>query len=169
MSHQRNIRPATIEDIELIRSLIFQIWPVTYQNILSKEQTDYMLNMMYSPTSLLTQFAEGVTFILVYEDALPIGFAAYKKTAATIYKLEKIYILANQQGKGTGQFIMEFLMEKLCRNKGEFLQLQVNRYNVNAKAFYEKLGFAVILEADFDIGNGFFMNDYVMEKKLKCE
>lgn len=60
-------------------------------------------------------------------------------------------------------------MEKLCRNKGEFLQLQVNRYNVNAKAFYEKLGFAVIQEADFDIGNGFFMNDYVMEKKLKCE
>jgi len=37
---------------------------------------------------------------------------------------------------------------------------------LKAKNFYEKLGFVVIEEKDFDIGNGHFMNDYVMEKKL---
>ena len=45
------------------------------------------------------------------------------------------------------------------------LQLQVNRDNA-AKSFYEKLGFVILKEADFDIGNGYFMRDYVMEKKL---
>lgn len=45
------------------------------------------------------------------------------------------------------------------------LQLQVNRRN-NAKYFYEKNGFSVIKEFDFDIGNGYVMDDYVMEKQL---
>ena len=34
------------------------------------------------------------------------------------------------------------------------------------RSFYEKLGFAVIKEEDIDIGNGYFMIDFVMEKKL---
>ena len=33
-------------------------------------------------------------------------------------------------------------------------------------AFYEKLGFQIIKEEDVDIGNGYFMNDYIMEKLL---
>jgi ribosomal protein S18 acetylase RimI-like enzyme len=45
------------------------------------------------------------------------------------------------------------------------LQLNVNRNNP-AKIFYEKLGFAVLNEEDIDIGNGYFMNDYVMQKMI---
>jgi ribosomal protein S18 acetylase RimI-like enzyme len=45
------------------------------------------------------------------------------------------------------------------------LLLNVNRNNPT-KGFYEKLGFTVIKEEDIDIGNGYFMNDYVMEKKV---
>jgi ribosomal protein S18 acetylase RimI-like enzyme len=54
------------------------------------------------------------------------------------------------------------------KKNAKALQLQVNRFN-KAKEFYEKLGFTVIKTADFDIGNGYFMNDYVMEKKLRTE
>ncbi|MEI9808163.1 MAG: hypothetical protein WDO16_09960 [Bacteroidota bacterium] len=41
----------------------------------------------------------------------------------------------------------------------------MNRSN-NAKLFYEKIGFIVIREEDIDIGNGYLMNDYVMEKQV---
>ena len=45
------------------------------------------------------------------------------------------------------------------------LRLQVNKRN-KAKDFYEKIGFTVLYEFDFPIGNGYVMDDYLMEKKL---
>ena len=61
--------------------------------------------------------------------------------------------------------MIEHIISDIIKQGATALQLQVNRNN-NAKSFYEKLGFAVIEEADFDIGNGYIMNDFVMEKKL---
>ena len=126
-----------------------------------------MLDMMYSEAALKNQMAEeGCRFIIVYDDEEPVGFASFSETKPHIFKLHKIYILSSQQGKGTGKFVLDFIINEIRQQEASALQLQVNRYN-KAKSFYEKLGFAVIEEADFDIGNGYFMNDYVMEKQLK--
>jgi GNAT superfamily N-acetyltransferase len=124
-----------------------------------------MLEMMYSKSSLEKQMKEGSQFIIVYDNDGPVGFAAYFLKEKSIYKLDKIYILPSQQGKGTGKFLLEHIIEEIKSKNAKALQLQVNRYN-KARNFYEKLGFTVIDEKDFDIGNGYFMNDYVMEKRL---
>jgi Acetyltransferases len=79
-----------------------------------------------------------------------------------IYKLHKIYVLPYNQGKGTGKFVITEIIRAISRKGGKGLQLNVNRNN-KAKDFYEKMGFVVIREEDIDIGNGYFMNDYVME------
>ena len=159
------VKKADVEDIPLIRELTFAIWPQTYSNLISKEQVDYMLQMMYSPASLQKQMKDGSKFIIVYEDTLPVGFAAYKPIDTLTWKLDKIYILSSQQGKGTGKFIINFIVDEIKNKEAKALQLQVNRYN-KAKDFYEKLGFKIIQTANFDIGNGYFMNDYVMELAL---
>ncbi|HQW45417.1 MAG TPA: GNAT family N-acetyltransferase, partial [Chitinophagaceae bacterium] len=83
----------------------------------------------------------------------------------SIFKLHKIYVLTSQQGKGTGRFLIDYIISQIRPMGATSLQLQVNRDNA-AKSFYEKLGFVILKEADFDIGNGYFMRDYVMEKKL---
>jgi len=160
-----SIRRATAEDIPLIRELCFKVWPQTYASIVSQEQIDYMLEKMYSPASLQEQMEAGSQFIFVYEGDSPVGFASYFEKAPSIFKLDKIYILISQQGKGTGRFVIDHIIDEIKKKGGTALQLQVNRHN-KAKNFYEKLGFVVIEEKDFDIGNGHFMNDYVMEKKL---
>ena len=160
-----NIRKAILSDIPLIRELTFKVWPQTYAAIISKEQIDFMLQMMYSETSLQQQMNEGCRFIIVYDEAEPVGFASYQETEPAIFKLHKIYVLPSQQGKGTGRFVIDHIISEIRQQGATALQLQVNRNN-KARDFYEKIGFAVILEADFDIGNGYFMNDYVMEKKL---
>jgi ribosomal protein S18 acetylase RimI-like enzyme len=41
----------------------------------------------------------------------------------------------------------------------------VNKANT-AQYFYKKLGFVVQKEAVFEIGNGFVMDDYIMELSL---
>ena len=160
------IRNATVNDIDLIRELTFKVWPQTYSSSISKEQIDYMLEMMYSKKSLADQIAEGSKFIIVQDNNKPVGFASYKQVESAIYKLDKIYILKTQQGKGTGKFVIEYILQQIKNEGASSLQLQVNRHNKNAKSFYEKNGFSVIQEADFEIGNGYFMNDYVMEKKI---
>ena len=74
-------------------------------------------------------------------------------------------MLATQQGKGTGKFIINFIVEEIKQQNAKALQLQVKRDNP-AQDFYKKIGFTVIETADFDIGNGYFMKDYVMELSL---
>ncbi|SRR6266496_161599 len=160
-----SIRRANSEDVPLIRELCFKVWPQTYASILSQEKIDYMLALMYSSDSLEEQMNNGSQFIFVYEDEEPVGFAAYFQKAPTIFKLDKIYILPSQQGKGTGRFVVDYILDEIRQKGATSLQLQVQREN-KARNFYEKLGFAIIDEKDFDIGNGFFMNDYVMEKKF---
>ena len=160
------IKKAGIGDISLIRELTFRVWPQTYASILSQEQIDYMLEMMYSESSLKKQMTEdGCKFIIVYENGNPVGFASYSEEEAQRWKLNKIYVLQIQQGKGTGKYLINYILEEIKKQNANSLYLQVNRYN-NAKTFYEKLGFTEIDFINLDIGNGYFMNDYVMEKKL---
>jgi len=121
--------------------------------------------MMYSKASLQKQMEEGSQFIIVYDGHEAVGFASFQETEAGIFKLHKIYVLPSQQGKGTGKFLLDHIISEIKSKNAKALQLQVNRYN-KARNFYEKLGFIVLYEADFDIGSGYFMNDYVMEKKL---
>lgn len=157
---------AAITDIPLIRQLTFKVWPQTYAVILSQEQIDYMLEMMYSEPALKKQMTDDACqFIIVYDESEPVGFAAYEKIKPTAWKLQKIYILSSQQGKGTGKFVIDYIIKEIREQGATALQLQVNRHN-KAKGFYEKLGFSVIETINLDIGNGFFMNDYVMEKRL---
>lgn len=157
------VRKASIEDIPLIRELTFKVWPQTYAQLLSQEQIDYMLKMMYSEASLQKQMNEdGITFIVIYDEETPVAFAAYNEAKSQIWKLHKIYILQSQQGKGTGRFIIDYIIAEIKALNATALQLQVKRDNP-AQHFYKKLGFEIIETADFDIGNGYFMKDYIME------
>lgn len=162
------IRKALPEDVSLIHDLACQIWPSAYGHILTQEQIDYMLNKMYNEKTLLEQLQNKIDFVIVYDETQPIGFAAFGLEKPGTYKLHKIYVLPSLQGKGTGRFLLNEIEKTIVQRGGLSLLLNVNRQN-KAKFFYEKLGFTVIKEEDIDIGNGYFMNDYVMEKILSQE
>jgi ribosomal protein S18 acetylase RimI-like enzyme len=166
------IKKIGAENVGLIRELTFKIWPQTYSTILSDEQINYMLDMMYSNSALKKQINDyGHQFIVAYDDQKPVAFASYSQKSADddrTYRLHKIYILPNQQGKGIGKKLLEYIVADIQGDGATVLELNVNRYNP-AKTFYEKLGFSVSWEEDIDIGNGFYMNDYVMTKNLDDE
>ncbi len=162
----QEIRKATAQDIPLIRALCFKIWPQTYNHLLSQDQIDYMLDMMYSHASLQKQMEEaGCVFLIVYDEADPVGFASFNENKPGIWKLHKIYILPDLQGKGIGRLIINYIVAEIKPKNAKAIQLQVNREN-KATGFYERLGFIIIETADFDIGNGYFMKDYIMELAL---
>ncbi|GHV20245.1 N-acetyltransferase [Bacteroidia bacterium] len=160
---------AKIEDCSCIHNLASQVWEPTYKDILSREQLVYMFEWMYSIPSLENQMKSGHVFFIVYDNGQPAGYMSIEKEHDNRYHLQKIYILPSKHGKGLGSFLIKEA-EKYLRQlhpKGVIvLALNVNRYN-KALNFYEKSGFKIESEGDFDIGNGFFMNDYIMVKELE--
>lgn len=160
-------KQATTSDISLIRDLQEKIWYPTYLPILSKDQVEYMFELMYSYESLKEQIDnQKHTFILLYQNDTAIGFASYSKIIDTeIYKIHKIYVLPEAQGTGAGKFLIQTVIQQCEEKKAVEIRLNVNRYN-KARFFYEKTGFVVLYEEDIPVGP-YLMNDYIMSYKTE--
>ncbi|HRB72141.1 GNAT family N-acetyltransferase [Flavobacterium sp. WV_118_3] len=155
------------EQLEIVRSLAYTIWPDAYGAILSEAQLDYMLDQIYAIPALEQQRQNGQQFVLAEEDGVYYGFASFQvnyKEGKT--KLHKIYVLPQTQGKGVGKSLLQYVESTVDQNKNSALLLNVNRFN-KAIDFYRKQGFEVIGEEDIAIGEGYLMEDYIMEKKIK--
>lgn len=151
-----------------IRAIAEEVWPVAYGPILPDGQIDYMLEMMYSVPAMQHQANElGHHFIVALEDTIPLGFASfefhYKQTAKT--KIHKLYVLSSTQGKGIGRLLVDYISQQAFENQQQGLILNVNKNN-KAQDFYTHLGFGISYEEVIDIGQGFIMDDYVMEKQF---
>jgi ribosomal protein S18 acetylase RimI-like enzyme len=125
-----------------------------------------MLEWMYSIPSLSRQILEkNHVFLLAKIQEEYLGYASYelnyKNSKGT--KIHKIYILPAAQGKGVGKALMEKIIDIATQASNHILSLNVNRNNP-AVNFYQKIGFQVVGKEDIDIGNGFLMEDFVMEK-----
>ena len=161
------IKPAKVEDLVTIHQLAHETWPSAYLEILGQQQLDYMLDKIYSLSSLQHQATVlHHQFIILFENGVPAGFASYSSHEdSSVYHLNKIYVLPSSQGKNLGKKLLNHVIIQIKKTGSASLQLNVNRYN-KALHFYEKQGFKIIREEDIDIGSGYFMNDYVMELKF---
>ena len=163
------IRKVGSEQIDTIQSLAHQTWQIAYKDILSPDQMAYMLELIYSKESLRLQIEEKHhQFIIAYDNDEPAGFASYgikSDEDAQVYRLHKIYVGPHMQGKGVGGKLLQYILDEIKSHNATDLELNVNRHN-KAIEFYKSVGFRVIDEADIDIGNGYFMNDYIMNLKL---
>lgn len=161
------IRLLQKHELSLTRNLAEKIWPSAYGTILSKEQLSYMLNWMYSIETLEKSFDKGNEFYCAFDNDLPLGFLEleFLNENPNTVKLQKIYVLPSEQKNGLGTKLLQFGLIR-SKNKGaKRIILQVNRAN-KAVQFYLKNNFSINSEEDFPIGNGYYMNDYVMGKTL---
>ena len=160
-----SIRKATNQDIAIIRSIAGITWPDAYGAYISEAQLDFMLEMMYSDASLHAQINNGHQFYLAINNNQAIGFASVSKEEGLYCKLNKLYVLPNAQKTGAGTLLLEAVIAYANSNNTNCIYLQVNKQN-NAQHFYKKHGFTVREAAVVDIGNGFVMDDYIMELLL---
>lgn len=155
---------ASKEQLPLVRDLAYRIWPDTYGATHTSEELDYMLNKFYAVEALEQQMDNGHIFVLVEDNNTFVGFVAYELSSEdTSYtKIHKLYILPQTQGKGIGNALVDYVREEAIINKNEKLFLNVNKLN-KAKEFYHQYGFTITKDIVIDIGQGFVMDDYVME------
>lgn len=160
-------RKASEKDISLLQDLAEKSWNSAYANILSKEQIEYMLKEMYSHLEISKQIQNpDYHYYIILNDDVEAGFIGfefhYEKDTT---KLHRIYLLEEFTGKGLGKKGLDFLKEKVSETSDQRIILNVNKDN-SAKRMYESQGFQVFHEEIFNIGNGFVMDDYLMEFKL---
>ncbi len=155
------------EQLSIIQDLAYRIWPSTYGEILSKIQLDYMLDKFYNLNYLQNQLENGQNFILISNEKVIVGFASYEFNFenSNKTKVHKIYVLPEIQGKGVGKILMDFIKNKAVEKTNSGLLLNVNRFN-KAIIFYEKYGFTNVSLIDIEIGNGYLMQDYILELNL---
>ena len=162
------ISEATIKDIKVIREIAFKTWPVTYGEILSKAQIDYMLDIFYSEETLMDKLAnKRHHFLVLKENEICLGFASYEHhyLNSNFTRLHKFYLLNEHQGKGMGKLMLDKIVALAKDNKTDKISLNVNRFN-KAFVFYQKMGFEIIADEDIPIGQGYLMEDYKMELNL---
>ncbi|KAA5548281.1 GNAT family N-acetyltransferase [Adhaeribacter rhizoryzae] len=162
--HLFNIKPATPDNIPAIQEIIAETWEPAYREILSLEQIRFMQAEIYQTEALQQQMAAGQQFFILYENEIPSGFASYSPYQDHTFKLNKLYVKPAYQGKGYGSLLIRHIEQEVLDQGGEYLILNVNRYN-QARQKYERVGFIVIKEEDIPIGP-YWMNDYVMQKAL---
>jgi len=152
------------EELYRIQDLANKTWFITYNKILKEDQLNYMFNLMYKIDNLKYNINNGSRFFILKVGKEDLAFIELK-TEKNYLKINKIYVLQNNQGKGYGKH----LINKACAiGKSEncqHIELNVNRFN-KAIDFYIKNKFEIVKEVDIKIGNGYLMEDYVMLKNI---
>lgn len=153
---------ATKNDLKTVAELAKIIWNVHYVPIIGQEQVNYMLDKIYNYDSLLEQLeVKKHQFYLIKKESETCGFLSISSEDKSVFFLHKIYINSEKSHVGIGTMVLNELEDLLKPDK---ISLTVNRENYKSINFYFKNGFVIESVQNFDIGNGFEMNDFVMVK-----
>ncbi len=155
------IEQASTADIPTIRDLAHCIWWAHYPGLITSEQIEYMLDLMYSPEALERQMLEeGCQFWLIRDGETAIGFISLSRQAEGQYFLHKFYLEGAEQGRGLGTQAFQALLQHYPDLRE--LRLTVNRQNFKSINFYFKIGFRIEKCVNIPIGQGFVMDDFQM-------
>jgi len=167
MSPPISFLPAhTEEQVAAIADLAREIWYEYYVPLIGRLQVDYMVAKFQSAAAMLEQVRSGYEYFMMQQDGALIGYLAVQPQpdGARLF-ISKLYLHGNARGRGTGRAAMEFI-EKIAGQRGlGLLWLTVNKGNPAVQA-YQRLGFQIAEAIVIDIGNGYVMDDFRMEKRL---
>jgi ribosomal protein S18 acetylase RimI-like enzyme len=163
------ILPLAECDIDALIELAGVIWRHHYPGMVSMEQIEYMLAERYTPANILAQMQRGDAW---WDKALAggrmIGYTQYElaEQDAGVMTLNQIYVHQDCQRRGHGGRMLAHVEDQARRRGCALVRLKVNKRNLKSIAAYRKHGYAVAAAVVADIGGGFVMDDYVMEKAL---
>lgn len=156
----------TAEDVSAMCSLAEEIWREHFTPIIGKEQVAYMLTKFQSPRAVAEQIQIGYEYYFSQVEGKNIGYIGIHRENEALF-LSKLYVHKSERGKGYARCAIQFLID-ICRQDGlKKIWLTVNKFNADTIAIYKKMGFVITREQKADIGSGFFMDDYIMEKPVE--
>ena len=154
------ISASTTEDCNRIDDLARSIWTEHYTPIIGEQQVAYMLHKFQSATAIENQIENGAYYYLLQHNDTSVGYFSFSIKEDALF-LSKLYVLSTARGNGLGKKAMSFMETQVKELGLKKIQLTVNKYNYNSI-----MGFINVKAIVQDIGNGYVMDDYVLEKKI---
>jgi GNAT superfamily N-acetyltransferase len=165
-------------EIAVIAGLAAEIWYEYYVALIGRAQVDYMVARFQSTAAMLEQVSQGYRYFTIEEEGgqpagqagSPLGYFAvqsqpHQEPGQGKLFISKLYLRQAGRGRGTGRQTLEFI-EHMARDEAlHYLWLTVNKGNP-AVSTYQQWGFRVVEAIVIDIGGGFVMDDYRMEKPI---
>ena len=157
---------STTAQVAHVARMAHEVWNEYYVPLIGQPQVNYMVAKFQSPEAMQSQIDSGYEYFQIAKEGAIVGYAAIRHDAAEgLVFLSKLYLLAASRKSGAGRQALE-LLERLARERGAtHLWLTVNKGNASVRA-YERLGFKIVDAMVVDIGGGFVMDDYKMEKAI---
>ena len=165
MKHLRIMPVTNMELVYSVYAVADAIWHQHYDPIIGEEQVDYMVEKFLSPDAVAEQINSGYEYFLYSYDYTFAGFAAILEKDDELF-LSKLYVDEEFRGKGIGKYMFQKFVE-ICKMRNlKKIWLTCNRNNAGALAFYEHIGFSKVREEVTDIGEGYVMDDFILEYAL---
>lgn len=160
------IIPVTNEELVYsVSAVADEIWHEHFDPIIGETQVNYMLEKFLSPEALVEQINSGYEYFLYSYEYTFAGFAGIQEKDGSLF-LSKLYVHSDFRGKGIASYMLQKFIE-ICKMRNlNKIWLTCNRFNENTLAIYKHLGFEIVREEATDIGNGFVMDDYVLEYQI---
>ncbi len=158
--HLQKLKPA---EADALLAFAAELWPRVYSFMISPEQIDYMLKMMYAPEVTLAQIKSGTDYFWIQSDDQKAGFVSFGPIDSDgSCELHKLYVDPDFQREGLARQTLGEIRAIATAAGAQNFRLRVNRTNTPALAFYEAMGFTKEGQDCADIGGGFVMDDYLL-------
>lgn len=150
-----------------LSELADEIWHQHFVDIISEGQIDYMLEKFQSSSVMKEQMKHGYEYYFFCINGKNEGYFALQQQEDNTLFLSKIYLRKEFRGNGYSRKAFEFIENIVSERKLKKVWLTVNINNEIAIRAYKAFGMYVGRTQKSDIGNGYFMDDYVFEKDYK--
>ena len=154
-------------EIQTVAQLAHKIWNQHYVPIIGHEQVDYMLDKFQDADAIAQQIEDGYEYFIIYQKKNPCGYLALvPNQIEKKMMISKIYIDSQFRRLSLGSQLLDFAIEEARKRRFNCIWLTVNKNNSKSIAWYQKRGISIKDKIEIDIGNGFIMDDYLMEMTL---
>lgn len=157
---------AAEKDIPVLVSLASDIWKEHYTSLIGEAQVSYMIQNFQSEPVFRQQISSAeYTYYVMYANEKPVGYFGITPEADCLF-LSKLYVQKEYRRKGLAKEALKIITDTARKQSLSKIRLTVNKRNTDSIQAYLHLGFIKTADIVTDIGNGFFMDDYIMEYSL---
>lgn len=156
----------TRNDFKQLESFAASIWEQHYIPIIGANQVAFMLEKYQSTEAMFDQFLAGFKYAWVMSEGQKAGYFAFDLKVQKEVFISKLYIHKDFRRRGLGRCVLDFIAKEVQVLGCTKMSLSVNKDNSNSIQFYLSYGFQINKAQKIAIGEGFYMDDYVMSYSL---
>jgi len=161
------VEVSTYRSVTDLAGLASEIWNEYFPDIIGQDQVDYMVEKFQSVDAINEQINSGYHYYFINEHGRNVGYTGLVGLPDKgAFQISKFYLLKDWRGRGIAGQVLDSIADIALLDGYQKLYLTVNKYNHLAINTYEKYGFTRVGDIVMDIGGGFVMDDYEMQKIL---